>query len=811
MKQLRAYWTSFNKKRHELYSGPWYKKIAVWTATAIAAFIMFLLAVDNNFLWLFGRSPGFSDIMNPPVNEASEVYSADGILMGKYYNELRTPVTYDEISPKLIKTLISTEDERFYRHHGIDYTGLLAAVKDMTRGRARGASTITQQLAKNLFRVRTQYSTGLSGRIPGLKMIVIKAKEWIVATKLEMVYDKEEILTMYFNTVDFGSGAFGIKTASKKYFGTTPDKITWEQAATLVGLLKATSTYNPILNPERSIERRNTVLQNAFEHNSITIGERPATRQQLDSLRSIPLSVKEQETDDNDYGIAPYFRQALKSYIDKLCETGEISGCDEDTKLDIYADGLKIHTTIDSRMQKYAEEACIDQMKRIQQNFDKHWGNSAPWVDESGREIQDFIMDIAKKTARYKYLSEKYLDNKDSIEADLNRPHKVRLFSYGGDVENTMSTMDSIRYMVRFMHCAFVAMEPDSREVKAWVGDIDFGSWKYDKVTARRQAGSTFKLFVYTEAMNQGMSPSSKETDSYVSYPDTDADGNPTVWAPHNADGVYSNRTHTFKSAFAKSINTIAVKMGMKVGIHNIAETAHRMGIESPLNETPSLTLGSSDVTLMELVNSYCTVADEGRYNMPIMISRIEDRNGNIIYESTLKNEQAIPEESADKMKSMLQAGLKGEGGTISSLWTWIHRFSGSTEFGGKTGTSNNHSDAWFVGVSPKLVGGAWVGGEYRCIHFRSGKLGQGSRTALPIFGEFIEKVLSDPAFSRYKKRFDGTTGYDEEIEEEPDTTEVQDTLVVDSSDIERKPVPAEEALPVQDTPGIMSEDDPDI
>lgn len=811
MKQLRAYWTSFNKKRHELYSGPWYKKIAVWTATAIAAFIMFLLAVDNNFLWLFGRSPGFSDIMNPPVNEASEVYSADGILMGKYYNELRTPVTYDEISPKLIKTLISTEDERFYRHHGIDYTGLLAAVKDMTRGRARGASTITQQLAKNLFRVRTQYSTGLSGRIPGLKMIVIKAKEWIVATKLEMVYDKEEILTMYFNTVDFGSGAFGIKTASKKYFGTTPDKITWEQAATLVGLLKATSTYNPILNPERSIERRNTVLQNAFEHNSITIGERPATRQQLDSLRSIPLSVKEQETDDNDYGIAPYFRQALKSYIDKLCETGEISGCDEDTKLDIYADGLKIHTTIDSRMQKYAEEACIDQMKRIQQNFDKHWGNSAPWVDESGREIQDFIMDIAKKTARYKYLSEKYLDNKDSIEADLNRPHKVRLFSYGGDVENTMSTMDSIRYMVRFMHCAFVAMEPDSREVKAWVGDIDFGSWKYDKVTARRQAGSTFKLFVYTEAMNQGMSPSSKETDSYVSYPDTDADGNPTVWAPHNADGVYSNRTHTFKSAFAKSINTIAVKMGMKVGIHNIAETAHRMGIESPLNETPSLTLGSSDVTLMELVNSYCTVADEGRYNMPIMISRIEDRNGNIIYESTLKNEQAIPEESADKMKSMLQAGLKGEGGTISSLWTWIHRFSGSTEFGGKTGTSNNHSDAWFVGVSPKLVGGAWVGGEYRCIHFRSGKLGQGSRTALPIFGEFIEKVLSDPAFSRYKKRFDGTMGYDEEIEEEPDTTEVQDTLVVDSSDIERKPVPAEEALPVQDTPGIMSEDDPDI
>lgn len=310
--------------------------------------------------------------------------------------------------------------------------------------------------------------------------------------------------------------------------------------------------------------------------------------------------------------------------------------------------------------------------------------------------------------------------------------------------------------------------------------------------------------------MNQGMNPGSTETDSYVSYPDTDADGKPTVWAPHNADGVYTNRTHTFKSAFAKSINTIAVKTGMKVGIHNIAETAHRMGIESPLNETPSLTLGSNDVTLMELVNSYCTVADDGRYNMPIMISRIEDRNGNIIYESALKNEQAIPAESADKMKVMLQAGLKGEGGTISSLWAWIHRFAGSTEFGGKTGTSNNHSDAWFVGISPKLVGGAWVGGEYRCIHFRSGKLGQGSRTALPIFGEFMEKVLSDPAFSKYKKRFDGTTGYDEDIVV-PDTTEVRDTLTTDSTETEQDPIPAGEALPVQDIPATMNEDVPEV
>ena len=787
MKLLKAFWKSLNEYRRKMYSGPWYRKIIVWTGTFLVTAILLLLAVDCNFLWLFGRSPGFQDIKNPPLNVASEVYSSDGVLMGRYFNELRTPVKYEEISPKLIVTLISTEDERFYQHHGIDYAGLLAAIKDMTKGHARGASTITQQLAKNLFRVRTQYSTGLFGKIPGLKILVVKAKEWIVATKLEMVYSKEEILTMYFNTVDFGSCAFGIKTASKKYFGTTPDKITWEQAATLVGLLKATSTYNPIINPGKSLERRNVVLQNAYDHKMIFVGGKVATQQVLDSLKNTPLILKEQSTENTYDGIAPYFRQALANYIDKLCEMGEIPGCDAENKLDIYADGLKIYTTIDSRMQKYAEEACWNQMKRIQNSFDGHWGKSAPWVDETGHEIPDFIMDIAKKTSRYKYLMTKYHDNKDSIEADLNRPHKVKLFSYGGKTERVMSTLDSIRYMVRFMHCGLVAMEPDTREVKAWVGDIDFDSWKYDKVTSRRQAGSTFKLFVYTEAMNQGMSPNSTETDSYISYPDTDADGNPTTWAPHNADGIYTNRSYTLRRAFAKSINTIAVKTGMKVGIHNIAKTAYRMGIQSPLNETLSLSLGSSDVTLMELVNSYSTVIDDGIYNMPVMISRIEDNNGNVIYKSRVKNERAISEESANKMKSMLQGGMKGEGGTISSLWTWVGKFAGSTDFGGKTGTSNNHSDAWFVGVSPKLVGGVWVGGEYRCIHFRNGKLGQGSRTALPIFGEFIEKVLSDTAFTEYKCRFDGTTGYDIEIAE-PDTTSV-DTLATDSDTVAPEPI----------------------
>ena len=726
----------------------------MWTGTVVVSIILLIMAVDCNFLWLFGRSPGFSDIMHPVVSEASEVYSADGVLMGKYFNENRTPVTYDELNPKLVLTLISTEDERFYDHHGVDYTGLFAAVKDMVLGHARGASTITQQLAKNLFRVRTQYSTGLFGMIPGVKILVMKAKEWIVATKLEMLYSKEDILTMYFNTVDFGSNAYGIKTAAKTYFGTTPSRLNYEQAATLVGLLKATSTYNPILNPENSTERRNVVLENAYQHGAIVIDGCQANEEQLDSLKAIPMQVRGQDIESSYDGIAPYFRQALTSYIDMLCAKGLIPGYSADNRLDLYADGLKIYTTLDTKMQKYAEDAATSQMKKVQQNFNNHWGNVNPWQDAKHQEIPHFIEDIAKKTSMYAFLKAKYDDMEDSIWYAMNKPHTVKIFTYNGTQEREMSTMDSIRYMVKFMHCGFVAIEPDTREVKAWVGDIDFNSWKYDKVTAMRQAGSTFKLFVYTEAMNQGMTPNDSEVDSYVSYPDTDKDGKPTTWAPHNADGHFSGARMTYKQAFARSINSVAVKTGMKVGVHNVAVTAHKMGITTPLNETPSLSLGSSDVTLMDLVNSYCTVVDDGKYNMPILVTRIEDRDGNLLYEAKLTDEQAISHRSAVLMQSMLRAGMQGYGGTIGALWSWIQPYSRDTDFGGKTGTSNNHSDAWFVGVTPKLVAGAWVGGEYRSIHFRTGALGQGSRTALPIYGQFMRYLLGDRHYSKYACHF---------------------------------------------------------
>ena len=737
----------------KIYQGPWYKKILVWFFSFILFIILLLIAVDCNFLYLFGKSPGFNEIKNPVNSEASEIYSADSVLIGRFFNENRTPVKYNEISPVVIRTLIDTEDERFYHHRGIDFQGLFAAIKDMASGRARGASTITQQLAKNLFRVRTQYSSGVLGKIPGVKILVMKAKEWIVAVKLEIVFSKEEILTMYLNTVDFGSNSFGIKTAGRTYFGTTPNLLTYEQAATLVGLLKATSTYNPRINPKNSLKRRNVVLTNLYEKGHLVINGKKATPAQFDSIKSIPIKVHPRNVESSYDGKAPYFRETLGDYIDMLCEKGLIPGMDAENKLDLYADGLKIYTTLDTRMQQYAEEAALKQMKTIQERFNSHWGKTNPWQDEKRKEIAGFIEDLAKKTSTYKMLAAKYPNDTAKINFYLNEPHKVKLFSYDGPKEEIMSTMDSIRYMVKFMHCGFVAIEPNTRHVKAWVGDINFDSWKYDKVTAMRQPGSTFKLFVYTEAMNQGLTPCDRRVDEWMQYPDT-VDHKPVKWTPHNANGYFTGANIPLKSAFAQSINSIAVKLGYEMGIHNVAQTAHAMGIESRLHETPSLSLGSSDVNLLELVNSYCTVINDGKAQMPIFVTKIIDREGNVLYTAENKEKQAIPYRSAYLMQLLLRGGLTERGGTTAALWSYIHPVLKMTEFGGKTGTSNNHSDAWFVGVTPGLVGGAWVGGEYRSIHFRTGALGQGSRTALPIFGNFIQSVLKDDRFTKYRIKF---------------------------------------------------------
>ncbi len=769
-----------------IYGGRWYKRIVMWFLTLIVLAVLLLLAVDGNLFGLFGQSPGFSEIKNPETNEASEIYSADSVLLGRYFSENRSPVKYEDISPILVRTLVDTEDERFYKHRGIDYAGLFAAAKDIAGGHARGASTITQQLAKNLFRVRTQYSTGKLGKVKGLGLLIMKAKEWIVATKLELAFTKEEIITMYLNTVDFGCNSYGIKTACRTYFGTTPDNISYEQAAVLVGLLKATSSYNPRLHPEASMQRRNLVLSQVFKQGHILIDGETATEEQFDSICALSTKLAQSRTESSYDGDAPYFRQELSNYINQLYKEGKISGYGKDDKLDLYSDGLKIYTTLDTRMQRYAEEAVRKHMGTLQQRFREHWTGRNPWVDENGRELPNFIENIAKRSEYYKILEKKYPENQDSINYYLNKPHKVKLFTYDGEIEQEMSTMDSIRYMVSFLHCGFVAIEPDTRHVKAWVGDISYKSWKYDKVTSLRQPGSTFKLFVYTEAMNQGMNHNTRRPDIYKVYADT-VNGHITTWIPHNSNGYFSGSHLTLKNAFAMSVNSVAVGLGYECGIHNIAKTAHAMGITNELDEMPSMALGSSDVRLYDMVNSYCTVANDGKFHRPVMVTRIVDRNGKVIYDAKKEKEtQAIPYRSAYLMQQLLQGGLSG---TSSALRNYVRDVFNEADWGGKTGTSNNHSDAWFMGVTPKLVGGAWVGGEYRSIHFRTSEMGQGSRAALPIFGYFMDAVMKDRNFKKYHAHFpepkdidlsDMTTPYNYSV-----TIDIPDTLLMDGEIIE--------------------------
>ena len=744
--KARRFWPWYKS----LYQGrTWYTKTFIAFVSFIVFLFLYLGAVDINLFWLFGKSPGyFSGIMDPPSNQASEIYSADGKLIGKFFNENRSPVKYEEINPAFFKALIATEDERYYKRPrglAIDPVGIFSAMKDaVLHHDGRGASTISQQLAKNMFRVRSQYSTGLLGKIPGLKILIVKSKEWIIATKLETVYNKKEIITMYANTVDFGNNAYGIKTASKTYFGTTPDSLSTQNCAVLVGMLKATTMYNPKTNPENSLRRRNTVLNNMYKHNDLT-------RAECDSLKDTPIKLHF-KVEENYDGQAMYFREAIAEYLKPWCE---------ENGYDLYSSGLKIYTTIDTRMQKYAEQAATKQMKQVQQNFNNHWSISrkqsknwlpqSPWRDENGKEIPGFIDQIARRQPFYKLLESKYSNHPDSIRYYYKEwVHPVKLFDYDrGTIVKNMTSEDSIKYMVTFMHCAMVAMEPQTGAVKAWVGDIDFKSWKYDKVTAERQPGSTFKLFVYTEAMNQGLTPCDKRRDEYISMEVFDKKKNEmTTWTPTNANGSFSGDSMPLKTAFARSVNSVAVRLGQEMGIKRIISTAQAMGIKSPLDDTPSLALGSSDVNLLELTDAYCTVANNGMHHDPVLVTHIVDKDGNEVYLDRSQAEQVIPYKSAFLMQQLLQGGMKEPGGTSMSLWGYVGNFR-DTDFGGKTGTSNNHSDAWF-----ECVVGAWVGGEYRSIHFRTGALGQGSRTALPITGYFMNAVLSDPAFKKYRGHF---------------------------------------------------------
>jgi penicillin-binding protein 1A len=695
-----------------------------------------LIAIDLNMFWLFGKSPTIDEIMHPQPNIASEVYFEDGGLLGKYYYENRVPVAYNQISPLLIRTLVATEDERFYSHLGIDVFGSISAIVDMFRGNPRGASTLTQQLVKNLYKTRAKNNCGLLGNVPLFKVIIVKIKEMINAFKLEIIFDKNDIITLYLNTVDFGNNTFGIKTAAKTYFNSTPMDLKPEQCALLVGVLKATTTYNPVSQRKRSKERRNVVLCQMKTHGIIT-------SQQCDSLLKKPVYLKLQFEKIND-GSAFYFRQSLVEHLKPwLKENG----------YDLYADGLKIYTTVNSSMQQYAEASVAKNMKRLQHLFDEHWAGENPWVDSRDKEMPGFVNMIMRQTWDYKKVVDRFKNNLDSIDFYADRKEKKVLFSWKGPVDTIISLRDAVDYNMRFLHAGFVAMDPQTGEIKAWVGGIDYKFFKFDHVIqSKRQPGSTFKTFVYTAAIDNGYDPCDSITDRPVLIKYVE-NGVKKSWAPHNADWTFSDQKITLKYAFARSLNSATVQIADKIGWRKVIEYARKMGIESPIDTVPSICLGVSDVSLLELVTAYCPVANGGDRVTPLLVTKVADRFGKTLVEFKCQKEKVLSDETAFLMQQLLLGTMSEPMGTTQALFQYdLFRY--NTDLGGKTGTSSNHSDGWFVGVTPRLVAGAWVGGEERCVHFKTSALGEGCKTALPIFGLFLEKVFNDKSLSYLRGHF---------------------------------------------------------
>ncbi|MEI7596677.1 MAG: transglycosylase domain-containing protein [Bacteroidota bacterium] len=715
---------------------PLYKRLLKWIAYSVIIFFGILIIIDLNLFWLFGKSPKISQLKNPKMKTASELYSENGKLIGKYFDENRTPITYKELDTMLVKGLIATEDVRFYNHFGIDLKATLSIFWSMAHGERRGGSTLTQQLVKNLFKTRTNYSTGLFGYIPGVKFIIMKLKEWTSAVKIEMFFSKEEILTMYLNTVDFGNNAYGIKTAAKTYFNTSPSKLKIEQSALLIGMLKAPTKYSPTKNRKASLARRNIVLQQMCKYHVIT-------QEQLDSLKVLPLKLNF-SVENNYDSDANYFRNAVAR---------ELKTWLKDNELDLYGDGLKVYTSIDPSMQKYAEEAVEKHMKRLQRNFEEHWRGENPWMQSNGVELPGFFDNIVRNSDVYSDLKFKFKEDKDSIDYYLNKPHKMRVFTWNGDKDTTISSLDSIRYYLRFLHAGFVVMEPESGFVKAWVGGINFKNFKYDHVDqSKRQPGSTFKPFVYTSAIEKGMGPCDRIPDVETTYEYMEK-GVKKSWRPHNADAICTGESVPLKHAMARSINVVTVQLASRIGWKAVAEMANRLGIKSKLADVPSVCLGSADVNLLELVSAYCPMINGGNKIEPILVTKVVDASGKVIYERKPELKKVLSEETAFMMPIMFTAGMTEYGSTTQALWEYdIFRY--NTEFGGKTGTSSNYSDGWFVGVTPKLIGGAWVGGENRSIHFRTSAMGEGCKTALPIFGIFMEKLLADKNYVKYQAKF---------------------------------------------------------
>ncbi|AII52844.1 hypothetical protein N008_12765 [Hymenobacter sp. APR13] len=698
----------------------------------VGFFLLYPILVSMNFLFLFGKSPSLEELEDPKVEQPSEIYTADGVLIGKYFRENRVPVPLSKMSPLLIKALVATEDVRYYEHSGIDLTALARAASGVVTGnRSGGGSTITQQLAKNLYNTRRGETRGGLGYIPVVSTLVSKTKEWLTAVELERRYTKEEILRMYFNTVEYGSKAYGIKVAAKTFYSTSPDSLTADQAAMLVGMLNNPTAYNPRFHPEAARKRRNLVLTRMGQAGMLPAAEVAALQQQ-------PIALKYQVEKHID-GPPTYFRGAVSQFVNEWCENNGY---------DMYRDGLKIYTTIDSRMQQYAEESVQERMKRLQQQFDRFWKNrdSNPWVDEEGNEIPGFIETQMKRTEQYKELAARYKGRPDLLEQALNTKRPTKVFTWKGDGDTTLllSPLDSLAYYKHFLHAGMMSMDPFTGQIKAWVGGLDYQFFQYDHVKqGKRQAGSTFKPFVYLTALDNGYAPCDRIRDERVTINYVE-NGEPMEWKPDNVTREYTGINMTLRHAMARSVNSVTAQLTERVGWENVAKYAHKVGIKSPLLSVPSIGLGSGgDVSVYEMVNAYSTFVNQGFQSEPMIVTRIEDRNGNVIKQFDPKQRRAIPSETAWLMLYMLRGGMDEPGGTSQALWEY-ELWKKDNQIGGKTGTTSNYSDGWYMGVSKDLVTGVWVGGEDRSIHFQNSQQGEGGRTALPIFGKYMEKVYED-------------------------------------------------------------------
>ena len=737
------------------------KKYLIWFWALIAtpfilAIVLFILISKE----VMGPMPGFEELEDPKENLAAEVYAEDGVLLGKFYVQNRTWTEYNDISPYVVDALVATEDIRFYRHSGIDVRGLGRVIfKTVLLGQnTGGGSTISQQLAKNLFPRDMSDDPKI---VKHVKLGVSKFKEWETAVKLERSYTKDEIITMYLNIFDFIYNAVGIRSAAQIYFDTTPDSLNIQQSATLVGMLKNSARYNPKRDSSEMLLRRNVVLSQMAKYGYLTMHV-------ADSVKQLPIKLDFQESGQN-AGIAQYLREYVRTtmikeepkpkmfydnahYRDALWEwqNNPLYGwCRKNKKADgtnynIYKDGLKIYTTINSRMQKYAEEALIEHLSlEIQPSFNKGWKNlrNPPFSNDlTDDEVNRIMTTAIRRTDRYRSLKNSGL-SEDSITISFNTPVKMRVFSWKGDIDTIMTPRDSLLYFKNFVRSSFLAMDPHTGYVKAYVGGPDFRYFKYDAVTQqKRQVGSTIKPFLYTLAMQDGYSPCYE----VENIPRSFDVGGPVPWVPRSSGPTeYHGKMVTLRWGLAQSENYISAWLMQQFAPTAVVDLMHRMGIRDTIDPVPSIFLGTSDITLEEMVGAYGTFANKGIYTAPVYVTSIEDRNGNAISNFTPMIEEVINENDAYLMMDLLQGVVKS--GTGVRL---RYTYELNNQIGGKTGTTQNHGNGWFMGLAPNLVGGVWAGWEDQSIHFTYINEGQGANMALPTFGIFLKKLYADPQFS---------------------------------------------------------------